>query len=89
MSEHKISIHISDADFYLKNADLYDTEISRTGSAYGRFIFTEPPKIVIENTRFINSRITLFEPVGNWVITGNSFTFIRNAQRPNNQLRIN
>ena len=87
MTENKINIHITDADFDLKNSVVSDTEIRNTGSAYGRFLFTEFPKITILNTRFINSYIRLSNCGRNSLFFNNLFTFAETEKRRTIELR--
>lgn len=60
MIRRRINIHISDDDFFLMDVDVHNTEIRTISSAYGRFIFTEHPRIIIDNVRFTDSYIRLF-----------------------------
>lgn len=73
MYKNKINIHITDDDFNLENNVVYDTEIRATGSAFGRFIFTEHPYISIRNNHFIRSRIDIGGSGGS-ILDGNVFS---------------
>lgn len=75
MKENKINIHISDNDFYLENTEVRNEEvtINATGDTYGRFIFTEYPRVVVRGVKFVNSSLSIIGPFRGSLITNNWF----------------